>query len=438
MGTLVLGATIETATIPELPLFSSFGPLTTDDHFIVRLAAFNITCKIDGQSMYDFMQNAGGGILPPVVLGDKFIHVVTAGEAGGTIVNIPELANKTFFLERDGYPLMVTTEFNMLGAGGFQITIPGDVLVEGQRFVLSVYELQGGTTVSTSTPFIKGVVNVSSNLTFDTVNHLNKLIQIRGDTTKVTFTLPQIADIPEHLIIPIEAIINNTVEQTITTQAGQFIYINNESKTSIRMRAGEVLWLYRGADGYYIINDFAKVYIELAKPQAAYKIGLNELLCNGQLLNRADYPRLWEYIQTLGASLVTDAVWSTVSVVVDTRTVLKPYRGCFSTGDGSLTFRLPDLMGMTLTGLISDTGTDPQRHLNKSGGFQDSVVGEHSHTLPFLENDSAGGGQGNTVYAGTDNGATAQGDATYNKTGTVNAGLKNTVENIGVLWVIKC
>lgn len=59
-----------------------------------------------------------------------------------------------------------------------------------------------------------------------------------------------------------------------------------------------------------------------------------EVVSDGQLLNRADYPDLWAYAQLL--SPISDATW-----IADWA-----QRGRYSTGDGTTTFRVPDRNGI--------------------------------------------------------------------------------------------
>lgn len=59
-----------------------------------------------------------------------------------------------------------------------------------------------------------------------------------------------------------------------------------------------------------------------------------EVISDGQLLNRADYPDLWAYAQLL--TPISDSLW-----------LEDPYqRGRYSTGDGTTTFRVPDRNGV--------------------------------------------------------------------------------------------
>lgn len=69
-----------------------------------------------------------------------------------------------------------------------------------------------------------------------------------------------------------------------------------------------------------------------------------EVVSDGQLLNRADWPELWAYAQML--SPITDAEW-----VAD-----KFKRGRYSTGNGTTTFRVPDRNGVQRNGIGGFTG----------------------------------------------------------------------------------
>lgn len=88
------------------------------------------------------------------------------------------------------------------------------------------------------------------------------------------------------------------------------------------------------------------------------------LKANGVLVNRADYPELWAYAQASGA-LVSDADW------------MKDRWGCFSTGDGATTFRLPELRGEFIR-CWSDArgGVDATRQI---GAFQGDQNHTHAH-----------------------------------------------------------
>lgn len=68
-----------------------------------------------------------------------------------------------------------------------------------------------------------------------------------------------------------------------------------------------------------------------------------DLSLDGQILNRADYAELWDMVSSGRFKSVTDAVWLDGSA----------NRGCYSTGNGTTTFRLPDLNGMQVGSIQS-------------------------------------------------------------------------------------
>jgi hypothetical protein len=184
-----------------------------------------------------------------------------------------------------------------------------------------------------------------------------------------------------------------------------------------------------------VINDFSEIYKRVGKVQSSYAPEIDELVGNGALVSRAQYPRLWEKAQTFGASLVSEATWNTASAVVAGRTVLRPYRGCFSTGDGSTTFRIPDLMNVTLRGIKSESGTDTERLLNKAGGFQRHEVVAHTHDIivPPGKTSQTDSGNGRFV-GGSDN---FEPIPMNTITSESFGGAETRMDNVGILWTIK-
>ncbi|KVU85071.1 hypothetical protein WK75_27410 [Burkholderia ubonensis] len=122
-------------------------------------------------------------------------------------------------------------------------------------------------------------------------------------------------------------------------------------------------------------NRIGEVVLEMrADPKPGY------LAINGSVLNRADYPQLWAYAQSSGA-LVSEADWANGRL------------GCFSTGDGATTFRIPDFRGEFLRIWDGARGVDAGRQL---GSWQDSSNRWHGHGA------SSGGAGGHSHTAWTD------------------------------------
>lgn len=132
-----------------------------------------------------------------------------------------------------------------------------------------------------------------------------------------------------------------------------------------------------------------------------------EVVSDGQLLNRADWPELWAYAQMVG--LIKDSVW-----LAD-----KFQRGKYSSGNGTTTFRVPDRNGVQQgsiralygrgDGGISDangrafesaapniTGAVP----SYSGGTYAQVFGSAARGAFFSDNMLFPKGDGDVILAG--------------------------------------
>lgn len=432
-----------TVRIPELPE----NPMPTgEDRIPIWVSATNKTNYASLATLSQYFALGGGATVPPNAA-DKGRYVFDITQAqidagGGNTIYLPEFAGKNCLLTIDGRPF-TDAEYDVLSAGGFTITIPGYKFQEGggQRVVLDfaekIKETSDGGSSTASGGFITGKMVVSVNTTM-TKSDAGKLVQIRAGSNAITLTLPDLSQLPENTVIVIETAISNNKPTKIAPQGGQFIYMNKTSYTTLYMHPGESLMLYRDADGFIVFGGFEDKYKGLlGKPVDSYEIGEDEILLDGSPLNRSDYPRLWERVQTFGQSLIDDSLWLSST----------DYKGCWSRGDGTTTFRVPNWMGMTAKALSSE---DANRPYNHPGGYQDDGVGP-LNDLTFsvqIQNGSGGsstnplngGNDGNTGFSGMDNKGTklTDSDGTWLKvTATGGWSDETTVKNIGVLKVCK-
>jgi hypothetical protein len=104
---------------------------------------------------------------------------------------------------------------------------------------------------------------------------------------------------------------------------------------------GESVSLYKIGSIWYVFKDNSnfKTVGQLFETEQLDEF--NSLPLDGSLLSRTLYPRLWEYVQRFpNTVLISDSLW----VYFDENNLFYPNVGCFSTGDGSSTFRLPLIM----------------------------------------------------------------------------------------------
>jgi microcystin-dependent protein len=439
---------IITVRIPELPLDTS--GLKNLDRVPVWKEQSNTTEGIELQTLRAFVMEGLTASTPPVYVGGSFAVEVGADQAGGQIFLIPSMAGKSFNLRRQGMGIVPIDQWEVLDAGGFKLTTPGDVLVFGEIFELDVIDFQNGGNITAGGGLGFGIAKpIPTNYTILTTE-IGGVFQVRGGSSIVTITLPDIASIPLYSLLPFEASINNQFQAGIQAQGGQKIYFNNKEYTKIRLGVGESVWLYNTASGWFVIDAYGQ-WNDVGRIVQAHAPGLNEILCNGLTLQRAEYPRLWEYAQTLGPSLVTESVWSTVSAVASNGdTILRPYAGCFSSGDGVLTFRIPDLTNCFIRGLKS--GSDTSRIANVAGARQKDQMPAHRHFLVSVNSNiltnvaltisnfiakimGNGAGQSNSNYEYALNGSSAE--PTVGLSSSAGSGSGTVVENIGLNYYIK-
>lgn len=165
----------------------------------------------------------------------------------------------------------------------------------------------------------------------------------------------------------------------------------------IYLHAGESVVMYKiaGSPGYWHILEFNGNLYNVGDVVSGYQVTRQgALMRNGQVVNRADYPRLWDFVNAqLGAStglVVSDATWSSDPG----STGLYPYKSRFSTGNGTTTFRLPDDRG-TFERMLSMSGAG--RDADRISAGDDSIPGSlqnealKSHTHGYITYASSGG-----------------------------------------------
>lgn len=130
---------------------------------------------------------------------------------------------------------------------------------------------------------------------------------------------------------------------------------------------------------------------------------------NGALLSRTTYADLWAFAQASGNLAASDGVWEV---------------GQFSPGDGSTTFRIPDLRGEHVRGWDDGRGVDSGRSIgtaqgdqNKAhnhGGASGTQSADHSHSATTSWNGDHNHGYGSPYnYDNGTTGGMSPGGASY-------------------------
>lgn len=207
----------------------------------------------------------------------------------------------------------------------------------------------------------EGITVVTANKTLVLSEIVNKLILVNG-AANLQLTLPNL----EEIMICTKAFIQNNTNKLVTISGALRFDLTDKSNQVLGAgETAELIWI----GDKWLICDFTGNLTTVGNVFHDYKIRQNTVVCDGSLLTRANYPRLWEFANSLGSSLVTDNDWTTIPT----------NKGFFSSGNGSSNFRVPDLRSMFIRGLDLGAGVDIGRLSENPGGYEADEFKSHNH-----------------------------------------------------------
>jgi hypothetical protein len=208
------------------------------------------------------------------------------------------------------------------------------------------------------------IVNASKALSLEDV--LQRMLLVNADAALITLTLPDISSTLKGLKVHISAF--NVTRQVTISSTSSNIVIGSSVRPRIYLGDGDVIELVWTGDSWFAIN-IAGNFTSVGKPEFTYSLSKNAVIANGQILNRIDYPRLWEFVSNNSQILVSDFTWLNAT----------GYKGFFSLGNNATTFRVPDLRSMFIRGLDIGAGLSYGRNIDQPGGFESDAIKSHTH-----------------------------------------------------------
>jgi hypothetical protein len=312
-----------------------------------------------------------------------------------------------------------------LSEGSFELITFEDTFQPNEVFIVEFIP-QVIVTAPAGTPspvFSTGrIITASETLTGADVG---KALFLQGAGLSLALGLPTLAGLPDYAFLYLYS--NGGIHINAgLIGAGTDKILVRDQQSSMYLGQAETVRLFK-ANGVWNLDSPVPGVLQVG--DFVYNYGLtrlNTVQCAGQLLARANYPRLWAWVQTLdSASIVSDTAWNSTFVTHNGGMVYTK-KGCFSTGDGSTTFRMPLLSNMILKGVDGA--------VRKSGSLELDEVGPHTHSFQVNEN-----GTGNSIStpafpAITDNSGVAKGTAAT----AVNTGLETIPRNSGAYCLMRC
>ncbi len=250
----------------------------------------------------------------------------------------------------------------------------------------------------------------------------DKVFAVNAAAGPVTITLPTIASVGEPFRLTVKKIdgtanaVSVSVSGTDTLDGGTAPLLLRSEQGGVRLNsdidASPDNWVSQSFG--LPVGDATPIGAEMwfagTTPPAGWVIE------NGALLSRAVYPGLWAFAQSSGM-LISDTAWSGTPA----------NRSKFSSGDGSTTFRLPDLTtdGLFIRAQAADAPDFGRR--------QEDELKSHGHDV--LTRDGSGGLPGGRPIGWAGSGANA---GTANAgAATATGGTETRPKNAGRLPIIK-
>lgn len=250
-------------------------------------------------------------------------------------------------------------------------------------------------------------------------------------SANTSFNLPDVSTLVPGTPIRITTRIPAIKALTINCNGGQKIYDGSDDVSVMYMHDAERLVLVASAldngdtpDHWEILDSYGN-FFTAGQSFGVRKILRNSVVNNGGVYNRADMPRWWAWANSLGSGIVSDATW------LSDPGGIPVYRGCYSTGNGTTTFRGPDERSMFDRYLDMGRGIDSSRLYVAPGGYAKDAILKHTHRISEAGDRSLDSvskwrvAQSNADYSAQDI------DISLKEVG----GPENTVKNIGKIPV---
>jgi hypothetical protein len=139
---------------------------------------------------------------------------------------------------------------------------------------------------------------------------------------------------------------------------------------------------------------------------------------------RSKYPRLWEVIESMA---VPDGTWASNGF---------RYQSFFSTGNGTTTFRRPDMRAMSLRALDLGRGVSLGRQDETAGGYEADQILKHGHQLSTTNSAPSNNPDADPLRGSLIGSVNNRGGAGSGKSIIETGGSENRIKTIGFLPVI--
>lgn len=291
------------------------------------------------------------------------------------------IAKQDYWIERRGTGALKDDEYQQHPTSTFGFELTNGLLAnDGETFIIHFYAklvVQPTSSSSTSSNSYQDVITLTSDTDLSST-HRNKIINIASSLQDyILIKLDYLANVPDMTMFKFlnhDGLQRDVVIRTRGNVPIKFVhdpdYIN-QTQNEVVLGKAETIEIIKKGNEYYVTM-FDGNFRDIGEPTFGFAQRLNTYPAEGELVDRSKFYRIWKFVQqnlsaTVGG-LVDESNWST-------------NKTCFSSGDGSTTFRFPDLRGYFFRGL-DDTGIVDIDGVNrKIGEVQSDQNKKHGHGI---------------------------------------------------------
>lgn len=333
----------------------------------------NASAAVGGTIRHNFIYNPQ--FKNAVVREDLALVAGTSSGFSGVSYSDASLAGWIWSLERRGVGTLIKdSDYSWdSGTNTWQLLATTDnstpSIETGEKFII---RFQPKITTST-VPSVNNTPNLFNDVQLVDVNTtldatiIGKAVLISGTNPYLEITLPDITTVLANKVLFFLFEGGNHINAAVKCFGIQKIQWLKQNLTELIGGQSEQFGLFKWVDP----NDSSIYAWRVINPDGNYKTAgeivdiyketnvLNCIYANGATVSRNTYKRLWNHVQTLDSSmLVSDTDWNNAAL---------NNKGKYSSGDGSTTFRLPQLYTAGFLRAVNSS-------VRKAGSFEVETV----------------------------------------------------------------
>lgn len=316
-------------------------------------------------------------------------------------------------------------EWEPVTGGG--IELQGDLFFSGgEVYVVEISYLADQTQVASGGMY-SGVELIDTDTTLSSSYRNKRLRCHSAASNKLVVTMESVALVPDGTFYHFTSNAGMQNQTRLLPAGSETILYNGENYPELSFGKGEFIRIVKVGSIWEAEMAHDNILRVGERFAGTWKDHPSTFPENGALFDGDEWPRIWWWISNKLPSThkITDD-----NVINGGYSAPTDRRGQFVVHSTLKKFRMPNWQGGTERGLadFATYGTDASRNYDYPGGFQDEMVGPHTHPLP---RDASGTDdiQSLVITSNADEGITSA-SLTGNNTGT-----ENRVRNFGVIYL---